>query len=85
MPDYLNGFEILGTPKTVRLNMQFKGEQFSAPLEVYVSALVAAMRDDQRAIFFQFLKSLAASHDRTTAQRAEKARVVADIPMPRIE
>ena len=61
------------------------GEQFSAPLEVWVLALVAVMSPEQKAVFFQVVKSLSASHDRTTAQRAEKARVVADIPMPIVE
>jgi hypothetical protein len=83
--DYLNGVEILGEPKTVRLNMKFRGEIFSGSLEVWVSAMVSVMNPEQKAILFQTVKSLAAGQDRLSAEKGQKARVVADIPMPNIK
>lgn len=81
--DYLNGLEIMGTPKTVRLEGKLADTFLSGPLEVWVSALVATLDSDQRAKFAAFFAAHMRQRD---AQRGAVllARPVADIPMPNI-
>lgn len=79
MPDYLNGMEILGDPKTVRVNMKFRDKMHSAPLEVWITSLVAVMTAEQKEVLFRVLDQHMAIYD---MQMKDKARVVADIPAP---
>lgn len=76
--NYLNGVEILGSPKTVRLEFKFRGEIFSAPLEVWFSALVATMSAQEKERLFSTVRHLEARRMLSPNQ----ARVVADIPAP---
>jgi hypothetical protein len=81
MPSYLNGVEILGTPKTVRLEGTFRGVTHAAPLEVWVAAIVAALTPEQKTQMFEFLARAMVQREIT---RDVTARVVADIPLPTI-
>lgn len=82
MANYLNGkIEILGSPKTVRLEGQFKGQTFSAPMEVWIMALVATLDDEKKSQFFQLLQNVQSSGEYS---KIEKAKIVADIPMPKL-
>ena len=81
LPNYLNGVEILGTPKTVRLAGDFKGVHHEAPLEVWIAAIVATLTPEQKATMFGFLDRFLLQRELT---REPLARVVADIPMPNI-
>jgi hypothetical protein len=85
MTDYLNGkpvLEVLGSPKTVRLEGEFKGETFSAPMEVWIMALVATLDDGKKEAFFNTMKRVMEDGE---YKRIQRAQVVADIPMPRIK
>jgi len=82
MPNYINGVEILGSPKTVRLEGNFRGEVFSAPMEVWIMALVAILDSEQKNKFFTMLNNVQESGE---YNRIQKARVVADIQMPNLE
>ena len=79
MPNYLNGMEILGTPKTVRLEGMVGGQLRSGPMEVWVAALVATLDADQRVKFGTIFENYMRQQDEN---RSKIARVVADIPMP---
>ena len=79
LPDYLNGLEILGTPKTVRLEGMVGGQLRSGPMEVWVAALVATLDADQRVTFGTIFENYMRQRDE---QGSKIARVVADIPMP---
>jgi len=70
--------EILGAPKTVRLQMKHRGLMHAAPLEVWISALVAAMTPEQKEVLFRMVNQFNLQLDSVP----DKARVVADIPMP---
>lgn len=74
--------EVLGTPKTVRLEGAFRGETFSAPMEVWIMSLVAMLSSEQKQQFFTTLRQVEASGE---YQRLNRARIVADIPMPRLD
>lgn len=74
--------EILGSPKTVRLEGKYNGELFSAPMEVWIMALVAVLTSEQKSTFFQMLNNVQQSGE---YQRVQRARVVADIPMPPLQ
>lgn len=79
---YLNGAEILGTPKTVRLEGMLADTFLSGPLEVWVSALVATLDADQRMKFATIFEN----HMRQREGRESRlARVVADIQMPNMQ
>lgn len=80
MSNYLNGVEILGTPKTVRLEGQFQGLMHSGPLEVWVAALIAVLTPEQKTVFFETFDRLMRQRD----LQPDKARVVANIPLPRL-
>lgn len=77
---YLNGVEILGSPKTVRLQMKFREKFHSAALEVWVSALVALMSSEEKEKLFNYVDRIGAQHELYGT-----ARVVADIDMPKVE
>lgn len=81
MPDYLNGMQIQGTPKTVNLESCIAGHELHGPLEVWVAALVATLGADQRVTFANTFEAMMRQRDQ---QRGLLARVVADIPMPHI-
>ncbi len=70
--------EILGSPKTVRVNMKFREKMHSAPLEVWITSLVAIMTPEQKETLFRVLDE----HMRLYDMQMNKARVVADIPAP---
>lgn len=74
--------EILGEPKTVRLEGNYKGETFSAPFEVWIMALVSVLDSEQMGRFFETLKQVQESGE---YKKVKRARVVADIPMPDIK
>jgi hypothetical protein len=81
--NYLNGVpevEILGSPKTVRINMKHRERMHSAPLEVWITSLVAVMSPEQKEVLFRVLDQHMAIYD----AQMNKARVVADIPAPDI-
>jgi hypothetical protein len=82
MADYLNGVEILGTPKTVRLEGTWRGETHSAPMECWIAALVETLSPEQKDKFFTALKSMEVRREH---QRIAQARIVADIPMPNLK
>ena len=71
--------EILGSPKTVRLEGQYKGETFSAPMEVWIMAIVAMFDESQKQQFFTLLKLVQQNGE---WQKIQRAAVVADIQMP---
>ena len=79
MESYHPGIEIRVMPKTVRLEGQFKGMLHSAPMEVWVAALVGILTPEQKSIFFDTLDRLNRQKD---LQPGLHAKVVADIPMP---
>ena len=81
MPNYLNGVEILGTPKTVRLEGKVGGNVLSGPMEVWVAALVATLDADQKAKFGAIFENYMRARE---GQQNRIARVVADIPMPNL-
>jgi hypothetical protein len=81
MSDYLNGVEILGTPKTVRLEGKLADKFLSGPLEVWVSALVATLDADQRVKFATIFEHHMRARE---GQQSRIARVVSDIPMPNL-
>jgi len=81
MPNYLNGIpevEILGEPKTVRIQGQWKGTVHSAQLECWLLALVEILTAEQKDQFFAFLHAI---QQQTEADWRLKPRVVAEIPM----
>ena len=83
MPNYLNGLEVLGTPKTVRLEGKVGGKVVSGPMEVWVAALVATLDADQRVKFCTIFEN----HMRQREEQESKimlGRIVADIPMPNL-
>ena len=83
MPNYINGLEIQGTPKTVRLEGKVGGKVVSGPMEVWVAALVATLDADQRVKFCTIFEN----HMRQREEQESKimlGRIVADIPMPHI-
>ncbi len=79
--DFLNGVQIMGTPKTVNLQGTLAGRPLEGPMEVWVAALVAALSPEQRAVFATKFENCMVQRDQ---QRGRIARVVADIPMPRL-
>lgn len=83
MADYLNGqaIEILGTPKTVRLEGAWRGMTHSAPMECWIAAFVEVLSPEQKDKFFQMLDKMQVERER---QRVAPARIVADIPMPNL-
>lgn len=83
MPDYLNGIEIQGTPKTVRLEGMVGGQVRSGPMEVWVAALVATLDADQRVKFGTIFENLMMQRD-MQQNKIQLARIVADIPMPNL-
>ena len=60
--------EILGVPKTIRLEGNFRGDTYAAPMEVWIMALVSVLSDEQKVRFFSML-------------RHQVAQVKAAIPM----
>lgn len=85
MPNYLNGvpdIEILGSPKTVRLEGTFHGETYSAPMEVWIQALVAILEPEQKTRFFAMIRRV---QEHGYYRRIRPAQVVAEIPMPNLE
>lgn len=78
---YLNGVQILGTPKTVDLAGQVNGNALHGPLEVWVAAIVATMDAEQKARFATIFEACMRQRE---LQRGLNARVVADIVMPNI-
>lgn len=81
MPNYLNGFpevEILGEPKTVRIQGLWEGTVHSAQLECWILALVEILTPEQKAQFFGLLDAV---QHQTEADWRNKPRVVAEIPM----
>lgn len=81
LPDYYNGvpdIEILGEPKTVRIQGQWKGTVHSAQLECWILALVEIMTSEQKDQFFSILDSVQGA---TEESWIKKPRVVAEIPM----
>lgn len=72
--------EILGEPKTVRLAMKHRGLMHAAPLEVWLSAMVATMTPEQKEVLFRVVDQFNAQLESIQG----KARVVAEIPMPAI-
>lgn len=74
--------EVLGSPRTVRLQGKYNGEMFSAPMEVWIMALVAVLTPEQKGQFFQMLNNVQQSGE---YQRIQRAQIVADIPMPPLQ
>lgn len=80
--DYINGnskVEILGSPKTVRLEGMYKGDTYSAPMEVWIMALVAVLTGEQKQLFFSTMNNVM---NDGSYQKVQRAQVVADIVMP---
>jgi hypothetical protein len=75
------GLRILGSPKTVNLQGELAGHQLEGPLEVWVAALVATLDADQRARFCTIFEAVMRQREQ---QKGLLARVVADIPMPKV-
>jgi hypothetical protein len=73
--------QVLGTPKTVDLASNIGGHDLHGPMEVWIAALVATLDADQRV---KFCSAFAACMRQREQQRGLLARVVADIPMPKI-
>jgi len=82
LPNYLNGVEILGTPKTVRLEGTWKGETHSAPMECWIAAMVEVLTPEQKDKFFTALDKMQVLREH---QKIAPARIVADIPMPNLK
>jgi len=84
MADYIMGqpFEILGTPKTVRLEGTWRGETHSAPMECWIAAFVEVLSPEQKDKFFQMLDKMQVEREH---QRVTPARIVADIPLPNLK
>lgn len=81
MPSHINKLEILGAPKTVRLEGKVGGKTVSGPMEVWVATLVAVLDADARVKFCTIFEN----HMRQREEQESKillGRVVADIPMP---
>jgi CheY-like chemotaxis protein len=84
--DYLNGqpkFEILGQPKTVRMQGRFpigNGQivELEGPTECWIAAIVWSMQPEQRATFVTQLKRILELRE----HQVGPALVVADIQMP---
>ena len=81
MADYLNGVEILGTPKTVRLEGTWRGMTHGAPMECWIAALVEVLTPEQKDRFFELLDRMQVQREH---QKVQPARIVADIPMPNL-
>lgn len=78
---HLNGVQILGHPKTVNLKGELAGHQLEGPMEVWVAALVATLDADQRVKFASIFEAVMRQREQ---QKGLLARVVADIPMPKV-
>lgn len=81
MPNYLNGrpdVEILGHPKTVKLQGRWKNTVHGARLEVWILALVETLTPEQKDQFFTRLQTI---EDSMAKSRLYKADIVAAIPM----
>lgn len=74
------GVEILGTPRTVRMEGTWRGMRHSAPLECWIVALIETLAPEQKDKFFEILEI--ARVKREGLQHS--AIVVADIPMPQV-
>ncbi len=85
MPDFLNGLEILGTPKTVRLEGSWRGQTHSAPLECWIAAFVEVLMPEQKDKFFTALDKMQVQREHQRVTGIAPARVVADIPLPNLK
>lgn len=75
-------YQVFGQARTVVLEGTFEGETVSAPMEIWLQALVEVMDPSQKTQFFQALKRVQAHG---YYRDIEKARVVAAIPMPNLK
>lgn len=81
LPNFYNGVpevEILGEPKTVRIQGKWKGNTHSAQLECWILALVEVLTVEQKDQFFSILENVQSA---TEESWLKKPRVVAEIPM----